>query len=169
MAVSELIMPTPTAPPTAQRAQSRQVKLRATTVSISEVAEHFQVTRRAIRHYETHGLLCSTRDGRNGRMFDADSRLRLQAILRLRSIGVPIREIAIALQSGRDLDLIVQEGFEARLAALEEERARIESTLRSLGPRRERRGATSFTGRTVRAPPSAGLAEAVDSLAQTAG
>lgn len=161
-------MPTSTAS-SSPRDQARSAKLRAPTVSISQVAKHFKVTHRAIRHYETHGLLSTTRDGLNVRMFDADSRLRLQAILHLRSIGVPIREIAIALQSGRELDMIVQEGFEARLAVLAAERTRIEATLASLGPSQERRGETSSTGRIVRASHATGLAEIGDSRAWAAG
>lgn len=61
--------------------------------SINELAEHFDVTARAIRFYEDKGLITPTRVG-SRRVFTKRDRARLQLILRGKRLGFSLGEIA---------------------------------------------------------------------------
>src|SRR6185295_7078757 len=63
-----------------------------TTFSISERAQEFALTTRAIRFYEDEGLLAPTRSGRN-RVYGARERTRLKLILRGKRLGLALSEI----------------------------------------------------------------------------
>ena len=62
------------------------------TFSISELAQEFALTTRAIRFYEDEGLIAPTRDGRN-RVYGARERTRLKLILRGKRLGLSLSEI----------------------------------------------------------------------------
>jgi DNA-binding transcriptional MerR regulator len=67
--------------------------MRATqTWTITELADEFGITLRAIRHYEDVGLISPERRG-TSRVFHARDRIRLQLILRGRRLGFSLPEI----------------------------------------------------------------------------
>ncbi|HVH94071.1 MAG TPA: MerR family DNA-binding transcriptional regulator [Nocardioidaceae bacterium] len=69
-----------------------QRKTQQQTWSITELAEEFGITLRAIRHYEDVGLISPERRG-TSRVFHARDRIRLQLILRGRRLGFSLPEI----------------------------------------------------------------------------
>ncbi|MGD9526792.1 MerR family transcriptional regulator [Pseudonocardia sp.] len=86
--------------------------------SVQQVARAAGTTSRTLRHYDDIGLLPPTRVGSNGyRYYDEDALVRLQRILLLRELGLPLSTIAEVLDGERDaaaalrthLDLLVQE------------------------------------------------------------
>ena len=62
------------------------------TYSITDLAQEFGVTTRAIRHYEDKGLLRPERRGRM-RVYAPGDRVRLKLILRGKRLGLPLDEI----------------------------------------------------------------------------
>ncbi len=63
--------------------------------SIHEVAKLAGTTSRTLRHYDAIGLLAPTRIGANGyRRYDEAALVRLQRILLLRELGLPLPQIA---------------------------------------------------------------------------
>lgn len=65
------------------------------TWTIAELAEEFDVTHRALRHYEQLGLLTPDRVGASGsrRLYRRRDHTRLALILRGRRLGFPLEEI----------------------------------------------------------------------------
>ncbi|MGQ5524290.1 MerR family transcriptional regulator [Chitinimonas sp. PSY-7] len=59
--------------------------------TITELAREFDLTPRAIRHYEHEGLLAPGRQGRN-RVFTRSDRTRLKLILRGKRLGFSLQE-----------------------------------------------------------------------------
>ena len=62
------------------------------TFSISELAQEFALTTRAIRFYEDEGLIAPTRSGRT-RVYGPRERTRLKLILRGKRLGLSLVEI----------------------------------------------------------------------------
>ncbi|MDP2091646.1 MAG: MerR family transcriptional regulator, partial [Pseudohongiella sp.] len=60
--------------------------------TISELAKEFDITTRAIRFYESEGLLNPDRDGRN-RLYSQRDHTRLKLILRGKRLGFALEEI----------------------------------------------------------------------------
>ncbi len=60
--------------------------------TVSELAQEFEVTARAIRFYEDKGLLAPRRAG-GSRVFDYRDRARLLLILRLKRLGFSLQDI----------------------------------------------------------------------------
>ena len=72
--------------------------------SISELAREFDITPRAIRFYEDHGLLAPTRAGQR-RIYSLRDRTRLKLTLRGKRLGLTlseIRELIDMYEPGRD-------------------------------------------------------------------
>jgi DNA-binding transcriptional MerR regulator len=72
--------------------------------SISELASEFDVTPRAIRFYEDHGLLAPRRAGQR-RIYSSRDRTRLKLTLRGKRLGLSlsdIRELIDMYEPGRD-------------------------------------------------------------------
>ena len=72
--------------------------------SISELASEFDVTPRAIRFYEDHGLLAPKRAGQR-RIYSPRDRTRLKLTLRGKRLGLTlseIRELIDMYEPGRD-------------------------------------------------------------------
>jgi DNA-binding transcriptional MerR regulator len=72
--------------------------------SIGELATEFDVTPRAIRFYEDHGLLAPKRDGQR-RIYSPRDRTRLKLTLRGKRLGLTlseIRELIDMYEPGRD-------------------------------------------------------------------
>ncbi len=67
--------------------------------TIAEMADDFEVTHRALRHYEHLGLLSPDRVGPGGttRRYARRDRTRLGLILRGRRLGFPLEEIGIII------------------------------------------------------------------------
>ena len=61
------------------------------TYTISELAKEFDITTRAIRFYEEHGLLTPDRQGHN-RVYSHGDRVRLKLILRGKRLGFSLDE-----------------------------------------------------------------------------
>jgi len=108
-----------------------------TEYSISELAQEFDVTPRAIRFYEDQGLLAPKRDGQR-RIYTLRDRTRLKLTLRGKRLGLTlseIRELIDMYEPGRDqrpqlkrfLDVL-----EAHKAALLQQRADLEAQLSEL-------------------------------------
>jgi DNA-binding transcriptional MerR regulator len=71
-------------------------------LTISQMAEKFGVTPRALRFYESKGLLAPAREGR-ARIYKRDDQQHLLLILKGRKLGFTIAEISqmIAAEDGR--------------------------------------------------------------------
>ncbi|MDQ0196585.1 effector binding domain-containing protein [Paenibacillus wynnii] len=69
-------------------------------VTISEVSRVFQVTTRTLRYYEQLGLIGSTKkEGYAYRTYDQFSLQRLQQIMILRKLSIPLKQIAVILEN----------------------------------------------------------------------
>ena len=107
-------------------------------MGIAEVCELYKVSPRALRFYETKGLLAPRRI--NGtRVYNKIDRARLTRILRAKSLGTPLSEIKHYLDmygqrgEGRSRQLAdVGEKTDAAVAELEAERAQIDTALAEL-------------------------------------
>ncbi len=110
------------------------------TWTIAEVAEDFDVTHRALRHYEHLGLLSPERVGAGGntRLYHRRDRTRLALILRGRRLGFPLEEIGTIIdmydeqpgEVGQLRYLLSQIG--ERRGNLERRRADIDKSLEEL-------------------------------------
>ncbi|MFI5607626.1 MerR family transcriptional regulator [Amycolatopsis sp. NPDC051903] len=90
--------------------------------SIQDIARAAGTTSRTLRHYDAIGLLAPSRVGSNGyRYYDSDALVRLQRILLLRSLGLPLPAIASVLDGSRDNVAALSE----HLTLLHQERDRI--------------------------------------------
>ena len=66
----------------------------AKSVQIGDLAKRLNITTRTIRYYEEIGLMGSPqRYGRGMRTFNNDSILRLKFILKLKDLGISLKEI----------------------------------------------------------------------------
>lgn len=107
------------------------------TFTIGELAHEHAITTRAIRFYETRGLLAPARDGVN-RSFTRRDRGRLGIILRGKNLGFTLEEIAEYLelydtdpaQEAQTRHLLKK--VEAHIASLNTKRADLVRTLREL-------------------------------------
>jgi len=103
---------------------------------IQEVARLAGTTSRALRHYDAIGLLPPSRTGPGGqRHYDEDALVRLQRILLLRELGLPLDEI------GAILDRTTEEtsALRAHLAALRRERHMLDRRIAAVETTIERR------------------------------
>ena len=102
----------------------------ATTYSISDLAQEFDLTTRAIRFYEDMGLLQPERSGAGGRsrVYSARDRTRLRLTLRAKRLGLSLneaKEIIDMYDSPRDT--VPQ--LEKFLLILAEHRSQLEAQL----------------------------------------
>jgi len=68
-------------------------------ITISEVSKNFKVSTRTLRYYEQIGLLKSTKkEGYAYRVYDKESILRLQQIIILRKLHIPLKQIGNILE-----------------------------------------------------------------------
>jgi DNA-binding transcriptional MerR regulator len=103
------------------------------TYSISELAQEFGVTPRAIRFYEDHGLLAPKRIGANGhqRVYTNRDRTRLKLTLRGKRLGLTLTQVA-ELVNMYDSPKDTQAQLERFLKVLDEHRERLEQQLEDL-------------------------------------
>ena len=129
VSVSEMSVVRPKAP----RSDSSP-KEAARTFSITELAQEFDITPRAIRFYEDVGLLTPARDGRH-RVYAQRDRTRLKLTLRGKRLGLSlseIRELIDMYEPGRDARPQLErflDVLEAHRASLLQQRADIEAQL----------------------------------------
>ncbi len=110
------------------------------TWTIAQIATEFEITHRALRHYEQLGLLSPQRVGPGGttRHYQRRDRTRLALILRGRRLGFPLEEIGTIIdmyddqpgEVGQMRYLLSQIGD--RRADLERRRADIDTSLEEL-------------------------------------
>jgi MerR family transcriptional regulator, thiopeptide resistance regulator len=97
--------------------------------TIQELATRAGITSRTLRHYDRVGLLAPSRVGANGyRYYDPVAVVRLQRILLMRRLGMGLPAIAKVLADEVD----TYDGLRVHIAALEEERDRIERQIQSV-------------------------------------
>ena len=108
-----------------------------TPYSISDLAQEFNLTTRAIRFYEDEGLLQPGRSGRR-RVYGTRDRVRLKLILRGKRLGFSLSEVRdiiemYDLDSGETGQLrYFLEQIQQRREALEQQRHDIDLTLEEL-------------------------------------
>lgn len=104
------------------------------TYTITELAREFEVTPRAIRFWEAHGLVFPNREGRN-RIYSKRDRTRLKLALRGKRLGLSLAEIKDLIDmydqaEDESTQLLSFLGALAqRRAALEQQRDDIEAVL----------------------------------------
>lgn len=115
------------------------------TYTIAELAHEFDITARAIRFYEDHGLLSPSREGSGGRnrVYTARDRTRLKLTLRGKRLGLTlaeIRHIVDLYESPKDT--VAQMTYFLGVlahhrATLEQQRADIDLSLADIGAHEE--------------------------------
>jgi DNA-binding transcriptional MerR regulator len=98
----------------------------AHTIYIGALAELAGVTVRTLRYYEVRGFIQPMRDRSNVRRYDWVNRQRAVLLARIRRCGLPLRDAAriVALhEAGEAFSEFAESGIEARLEALERQRA----------------------------------------------
>lgn len=113
------------------------------TFTITELAQEFDITPRAIRFYEDMGLLAPERAGRN-RVYGQRDRTRLKLTLRGKRLGLSLQEVK-QLVDMYDSPSDTQQQLTAFLGVLREhrvllerQRGDIELTLDEIGQQEER-------------------------------
>ena len=124
-------------PSTSRRSARTAAPTRAGSVvglSITELAREFDITPRAIRFYEDHGILRPAREGLR-RVYSARDRTRLKLTLRGKRLGLSLQQIRelVDMYESRNDERPQARRFLAVLAqhraALEQQREDIEVTL----------------------------------------
>ena len=105
---------------------------RVFAATISEVGQRLGLTLRAIRLYEEMGLIACGRGPKNMRVLDAAAQERLQAIVDLKALGLTISEIAQMLSRQVTDPRALRGRIEARLEAIDRQRAVIAAYLSRL-------------------------------------
>lgn len=120
-----------------QRSEIPAVDATPVTYSITQLAEEFGLTTRAIRFYEDKGLLKPERQGQM-RIYHPRDRARLILIVRGRNVGLALSEIKEIL-SLYDLEdgcetqnRVAIDKFKRRIASLEKQRKEIDLQIRTL-------------------------------------
>ncbi|TAG73981.1 MAG: MerR family DNA-binding transcriptional regulator [Burkholderiales bacterium] len=111
--------------------------VRAETFTISDLADEFALTTRAIRFYEDHGLITPARKGTR-RVYAQRDRVRLKLVLRGKRLGMSLAEIAEILdlydadKSERSQLVKFLEVLEKRRALLEQQREDIDAVIEEI-------------------------------------
>ena len=123
------------------------------TWTITDLAQEFDITPRAIRFYEDMGILAPSRDGRN-RVYDLRDRTRIKLTLRGKRLGLSLQEIKQLVdmyESPTDTraQLTAFLGIlQSHRAQLEQQRDDIEVTLAEIAQHEEKcRGLLAEAGR----------------------
>lgn len=74
-------------------------ELKMEYLTISQVSRLYDVTPRMLRHYEKIGLICpQEREGYTARRYDESAVRRLEQIILLRKLRIPLKQIAVILR-----------------------------------------------------------------------
>ncbi len=88
--------------------------------TISQISKSFNISTRTLRYYEQIGLIKSTRrDDYAYRAYDDEAILRLQQIIVLRKLRIPLKQISIILESQETAEIIA--AFEENLKMVNDE------------------------------------------------
>ena len=86
--------------------------------TIRQVADRFRISTRTLRYYEQMGLIVPVKkEDYAYRMYDEETLLRLQQIIVLRKLRIPLKQIAGILNSDSTEPAI--EALEQNLASIE--------------------------------------------------
>lgn len=89
-------------------------------MTIGEVANKFKISPRMLRYYDSIGLLPCLRGEENDyRLYDESAIIRLQQILALRSLRIPFKKIARALEHPASMAQVLEERLRETDAELE--------------------------------------------------
>lgn len=128
--------------------------------TIRQVANRFNISTRTLRYYEEMGLISPVKkEDYAYRTYDEETILRLRQIIVLRKLRIPLKQIAVILQSDSTQPAI--DALEQNLAAIEHEIGAL-STLRSIIRSFLEKLNLDPTGFTL--PDDESLLEAVDAL-----
>ena len=73
-------------------------------LTISQVSKQFHISTRMLRYYEKEGLICSCRmQDYSYRVYDGESVKRLQQILVLRRLRIPVKQISEILNDAEQV------------------------------------------------------------------
>lgn len=98
--------------------------------TISQVSKQFNISTRTLRYYEQIGLIIPIKkEDFSYRTYDADTIVRIQQIIILRKLRIPLRQIGEILKSDNAKTVI--EAFERNLSEIEDEITAL-STIRSI-------------------------------------
>ena len=113
-------------------------------LTISQMAEKFGLTPRALRFYESKGLLAPAREGR-GRIYTQTDQRHLGLILKGRKLGFTIAEIAqmVAADSGQAIPQSLQMTREKCLEQIEHLEKQLRETTEALAELRRMHRALS--------------------------
>jgi DNA-binding transcriptional MerR regulator len=122
------------------RPTSSSAPAQAARYTITDLSREFDVTPRAIRFYEDHGLLAPAREGTNGsrRIYTARDRTRLKLTLRGKRLGFSLAEVRRLLDlydspTGTVTQLhAFLDTLAAHRAALERQKEDLDATLAEL-------------------------------------
>lgn len=90
------------------------------TMTISQVSKTFDVSTRMLRYYEKMGLLNSHRkEDYSYRLYDENAVRRLQQILVLRRLRIPLKQIALILEDMKQMEII--HIFQENIAEIDDE------------------------------------------------
>jgi MerR family redox-sensitive transcriptional activator SoxR len=102
-------------------------------VSIGDLARRLGVTTRALRHYQDQGLVRSHRLSGNVRGYDTEAVERLETVIALRAVGLPIAAIRTVLDLRDEPQTQAEALREALSAALDAQREQVTRLQEMLG------------------------------------
>ncbi|WP_310601556.1 effector binding domain-containing protein [Anaerosporobacter sp.] len=89
-------------------------------MTVSDVSKQFNISTRMLRYYEKTGLIASTRiENYSYRVYDANAVKRLQQILVLRKLRIPVKQIGVILDDEEQIQTL--EIVQKNLSELNEE------------------------------------------------
>lgn len=89
-------------------------------ITISDISNSFNISTRTLRYYEQIGLLKSTKkDDYAYRTYDDEAVLKLQQIIVLRKLRIPLKQIKVILESENTAEIIT--AFQQNLWEIEDE------------------------------------------------
>ena len=99
-------------------------------LTITEISKNFHISTRTLRYYEQIGLLQSTKkDDYAYRTYDEAAVLRLQQIVVLRKLRIPLKQIVTLLESDSTAEII--DTFSRNLSEVDDEITAL-STIRTI-------------------------------------
>jgi DNA-binding transcriptional MerR regulator len=112
-------------------------------LTISEVAKRYNLTLRALRFYEARGFVTPHRQGVK-RLYDAEAIRRLKLVLRGKSLGFTLTEIAAMMRNAPEAevetpDLTLEPGkLLAQIQLLQQQRSMLDQAILELEQTRDR-------------------------------